>query len=257
MRIRIGPSLVLAGVVATAFYTFVSIQRSGAAALFLENRRCCQLSFMRNLQVMLDEIRGLRKYSSEIGQDKWVLEKVFPDVTNGYFVDIGSGHGTIGSNSRTLEERGWKGVCIDPFPVHMEGRTCQMFKEVVFSKPGLVMAFHTAGGLGGIGDTLGEWNEQAARAPTVNVTTVTLDDILARAGAPPFIHFMSLDVEGAELEALRAFSFHRYRVGAWTIEHNREEPKRSQIVALLAQHGYLRVNEWHQDDFFVPVDARH
>jgi len=257
MRIRIGPSLLLAGIVATALYTSVTIQRSGATVLFLENRRCCQLSFMRNLQVTLDELRGLTEYSSEIGQDKWVLEKVFPDVTNGYFVDIGSGHGAIGSNSRTLEERGWKGVCIDPFPVHMEGRTCKMFKEVVFSKPGLVVAFHTAGGLGGIADTLGQWNEKAARAPTVNVTTVTLDDILARAGAPRFIHFISLDVEGAELEALRAFPFDRYRVGAWTIEHNREEPKRSQIVALLAQHGYLRVNEWHQDDFFVPVDARH
>lgn len=257
MRIRTGRSLILAGVVGTAVYTFVTIQRSGAAALFLENRRCCQLSFMRNLQVTLDEIRGRSEYSSEVGQDKWVLEKVFPDVTNGYFVDIGSGHGTIGSNSRTLEERGWRGVCIDPFPVHMEGRTCKMFKEVVFSRPGLVMAFHTAGGLGGIADTLGDWNETAARAPTVNVTTVTLDDILARADAPPFIHFMSLDIEGAELEALRAFSFARYRVGAWAIEHNREEPKRSQIVALLAQHGYRRVNAWHQDDFFVPVDARY
>ena len=255
MRIRFGPSL-LVGVVATALCTLVTIQRSGATSLFLENRRCCQLSFMQNLQVTLDELRGLTEYSSEIGQDKWVLEKVFPDVTNGYFVDIGSGHGTIGSNSRTLEERGWTGVCIDPFPVHMEGRTCRMFKEVVFSKAGLVMAFHTAGGVGGIADTLGQWNVEAARAPTVSVTTVTLDDILARAGAPPFIHFMSLDVEGAELEALRAFSFDRYRVGAWTIEHNREEPKRSQIVALLAQHGYLRVNEWHQDDFFVPADAR-
>ena len=256
MRIRFGPLLLL-GVVATALCTLVTIQRTGATSLFLENRRCCQLSFMQNLQVTLDELRGQTKYSSEIGQDKWVLEKVFPDVTNGYFVDIGSGHGTIGSNSRTLEERGWTGVCIDPFPVHMEGRTCRMFKEVVFSKPGLVMAFHTAGGVGGIADTLGEWNEEAARAPTVNVTTVTLDDILARAVAPPFIHFMSLDVEGAELEALRAFSFDRYRVGAWTIEHNREEPKRSQIVALLAKHGYQRVNEWHQDDFFVPADARH
>jgi FkbM family methyltransferase len=257
MRIRIGRLLVLAGVVVTALYTFVTIQRSGAAQLFLENRRCCQLSLMRNLRVTLDEIRGRKEYSSEIGQDKWVLEKVFPGVTNGYFVDIGSGHGTIGSNSRTLEERGWSGVCIDPFPVHMEGRTCKMFEEVVFSKPGLLMAFHTAGGVGGVADTLGKWNEKGARAPTVNVRTVTLDDILARAGAPQFIHFVSLDIEGAELEALRAFPFDRYRVGAWTIEHNREEPKRSQIVTLLTQHGYRRVNEWHQDDFFVPVDARY
>ena len=233
------------------------IQRSATAERFRENRRCCQLSFLRNIQVTFNEARGRHQYFGEIGQDKWVLEKVFPGVTNGYFVDIGSGHGTIGSNSRALEQRGWRGICIDPFPIYMEGRTCTMFKEVVFSKPGLLMTFRAAGGFGGVGDTLAKWNRTAASAPTVTVKTVTLDDILARAGAPQFIQYVSLDIEGAELEALRGFPFDRYRVGAWTIEHNREEPKRSQIVALLADHGYRRVHEWHQDDFFVPVDPRH
>ena len=257
MRIRPGRVLVLAAVAGAALYTLVTIQSSGAAALFRENRRCCQLSFLRNVRVTLDEIRGLTEYSSEIGQDKWVLEKVFPGVSDGYFVDIGSGHGTIGSNSRTLEERGWTGLCVDPFPAHMEGRTCRVFKEVVFSKPGLLMKFHAAGGLGGLADTLAAWNETATHAPTVNIRTVTLDDVLLRARAPRFIHFISLDIEGAELEALRAFPFDRHRIGAWTIEHNREEPKRSQIAALLREHGYRRVNERRQDDFFVPADARY
>jgi FkbM family methyltransferase len=135
----------------------------------------------------------------------------------------------------------------------MEGRTCTLFEEVVYSRPGVRLVFHTAGGLGGVADTLAKWNATAARAPTVNVTTVTLRDVLARAGAPPYIHFMSLDIEGAELEALRAFPFDQYRVGAWTIEHNREEPKRSEIVALLARHGYRRVHQWRQDDYFVPA----
>jgi len=148
MRVRIGRSGVLVAVVVTLLCAFVTIQRSGAAERFRQNRECCQLSFMRNLEVTLGEASGRSEYFSEIGQDKWVLEKVFPGVTNGYFVDIGSGHGTIGSNSRTLEKRGWSGVCIDPFPVHMEGRTCRMFQEVVFSKPGLLMAFRAAGGLG-------------------------------------------------------------------------------------------------------------
>ena len=57
MRIRFGPLLLL-GVVATALCTLVTIQRTGATSLFLENRRCCQLSFMQNLQVTLDELRG-------------------------------------------------------------------------------------------------------------------------------------------------------------------------------------------------------
>jgi FkbM family methyltransferase len=246
--------VVLAGIAAALLISFVQIQRSGAAALFLENRRCCELPFARNVGATYNEMNGKVRYTGEIGQDKWALERVFPGVTNGYFVDVGSGHGTIGSNSLGLELRGWTGVCVDPFPIYMEGRTCRVFEEVVFSKPGVVMTFAKAGGLGGLSDTLGAWNTKAAEAPTVDVTTVTLDDLLARAGAPPFIHFISMDIEGAELEALRGFPFDRYRVGAWAIEHNREEPKRTLIRQLLGSHGYEHVHEYQQDDFYVHTD---
>ena len=116
----------------------------------------------------------------------------------------------------------------------MDGRTCQTYDEVVYSEAGRQLDFHLAGGVGGLAETLGTWNVTGARAPTVRLSTVTLDDLLTRAGAPPFIHFISLDIEGAELEALSGFPFDRHRVGAWTIEHNREEPKRSQIRTLLA-----------------------
>src|SRR5688572_18620716 len=62
MRIRLGRVLVLTAVAGAALYTVVTIQSSGAAALFRENRRCCQLSFLRNVRVTLDEIRGLTEY---------------------------------------------------------------------------------------------------------------------------------------------------------------------------------------------------
>ncbi len=110
-------------------------------------------------------------------------------------------------------------------------------------------------GLSGLSDTLGSWNEKAQKAPTVSLTTVTLDDLLARAGSPSFIHFISLDIEGAELEALRAFPFDRYEVGAWAIAHNREEPKRSQIRDLLASHGYRSAHDYKQDDFYARADT--
>ena len=147
-----GPS----SAVVVAILSVVVVQRSGAGELFAENQRCCQLPFLRNVEVTYKETRKEVRYTGEIGQDKWVLEKVFPGVTNGYFVDVGSGHGTIGSNSLGLELRGWTGICIDPFPIYMEGRTCRVFKEVVFSRPGLVMAFAQAGGLSGLSDTLGK-----------------------------------------------------------------------------------------------------
>lgn len=222
---------------------------------FLANRECCAIPFARNVAVTRAELRGDRTYAGEIGQDKWVLETVFPDVTDGFFVDVGSGHGTIGSNTVMLERHGWKGICIDPFPVHMEGRTCQMFKEVVFSVAGKEMTFRAAKGLAGLEDTLGKWNTTAMQAPAVQFATTTLDSILTRGNAPPFVHFVSLDIEGAEYEALKGFPFDRVRVGAWAIEHNREEPKRSDIKRLLESHGYTRSHSFKQDDFYVRASS--
>jgi hypothetical protein len=69
---------------------------------------------------------------------------------------------------------------------------------------------------------------------------------------PTFIHFVSLDIEGAELEALKGFPFDTYKMGALAVEHNEEEPKRREIEALMSQHGYRKVHSWYQDDFYLP-----
>ena len=218
------------------------------------NRVCCDLSWLQALQLTWREtMGGGPSYPSEIGQDKWVLAKMFPDVTNGYFLDVGSGHGTIGSNTKALEERGWTGICVDPFPTHMDGRTCRMIEEVVSNESGKTVRFHTHSGLGGIADTLGKWKEEASKSPAVELTTVTLAEILERAKAPTFIHFLSLDIEGGELDALRGIGLDHYRFGAMAIEHNEEEPKRTDIINYLRQYGYERVHTYRQDDFFAPV----
>jgi FkbM family methyltransferase len=218
------------------------------------NRVCCDLSMVQAAMLAARQVLGsVPTFPSEIGQDKWVAIKMFPSVTNGFFLDVGSGHGTIGSNTKALEELGWQGICVDPFPTHMEGRTCQMFKDVVSHSAGHVVKFHTHSGLGGIADTLGKWKEQAQQSPAVELTTTTLGDILERAKAPAFIHFLSIDIEGAELDALRGMDLTRYRFGAMAIEHNEEEPKRTDIINYLRQHGYERVHTYRQDDFFAPV----
>ena len=218
------------------------------------NRACCDLSLVQALRLTWHEAIGDGpSYPSEIGQDKWVIAKMFPGVTNGHFLDVGSGHGTIGSNTKALEELGWTGICVDPFPTHMEGRTCQMIKEVVSSVSGQTVKFHTHAGLGGIADTLGRWKEEASKSPAVELTTVTLAEILGRAKAPMFIHFLSLDIEGAELDALRGIGLDTYRFGAMAIEHNEEEPKRTDIINYLRTYGYERVHTYRQDDFFAPV----
>lgn len=231
---------------------------SGGAGILIgrqhqRNSQCCEVPRYRNVWLSARQLLGRTRSYSEIGQDLWVLETALPDVSEGYFLDVGSGDGTVGSNSKALEERGWKGICVDPFPTHMEGRTCLVFREVVYSEAGKRMMFYQAGQLGGIADTLGAWKVRAEKASAVEFTTVTLGDILARAKAPRRIDFVSLDIEGAELEALRGLPLDRYQIGALVIEHNFEEPKRSRIEEFMKSHGYRRVHTWQQDDFYLPT----
>ena len=138
---------------------------------------------------------------------------------------------------------------------NMQDRTCQLFKEVVLDQPGQKVQFTMAGQLGGVSSDLGAYKDYVARSPTVELTTTTLGDILERAHAPEYIHYMSLDIEGAELKALQGLPLDKYTFGALNIEHNGEEPKRSDILALLTRHGYTRTHTWFQDDYYVQSRA--
>lgn len=216
---------------------------------------CCQLSAPRSAFVSIKEKLGLVTFHSQMGQDKWVSEGVFPGVRDGFFVDVGSADGTWMSNTKALEERGWTGICIDAFPRKMEGRICHVVKAVVFSESGKRIQFLSAGGWGGIiDDTFGISKDREPGAPIVEFTTVTLGEILERAKAPRFIHYMSMDIEGGEVHALKGFPFDKYQLGALTVEHNFIEPKRSEIKALMEAHGYKRFWTSVRDDFYLPAN---
>ena len=65
---------------------------------------------------------------------------------------------------------------------------------------------------------------------------------------------MSLDIEGAELQTLKGLSLSDYTIGAFTIEHNWEEPKRGPIRELLQSEGCELVLLRHRDDYYLHSD---
>jgi len=166
-------------------------------------------------------------------------------------VDIGAWDAEYLSNTKALEEAGWSGVCLEPFPRNWTDRTCRLFEEVVYSSAGEVIRFRQADVLGGIDDLIVHHKAEVASAPVVELTTTTLDDVLDRANAPRFVHYVSIDTEGSELEILKGLSFSKYTVGAFTIEHNSEEPKRRHIRELLEANGYRFEREQLVDDWYV------
>jgi hypothetical protein len=214
-------------------------------------RRCPEMAIVPNIIAGVLQYAGWVKFQSEVCQDRWVIVEVFPGVRDGFFVDLGSGDGVEYSNTKALEDLGWNGICVDPFPKNMASRRCTLFTNPVDSVSGRRVRFRKAGVLGGIEDLLGHGKDATEHAPVVELETRTLTELLVQAKAPPFIHFMSIDIEGAEFEALKGLDFSRYRFGAMTIEHADEEPKRSDIRKLLEKNGYRFDRTIAQDDFYL------
>jgi FkbM family methyltransferase len=195
-------------------------------------------------------IGSLKSYA-QFEQDLWVVLATAPGKKDGFYVDLGSADGEHISNTKLLDELGWKGICIDPFPTNMERRTCAVFRQPVSNESGTKVSFRTAGELGGIESNLGKHKSEIASAKTVELVTATLDEILAKGNAPRYIDYMNIDIEGAEYNALRGLSFDKYEIGAFTIEHNFETEKREAIRKLLTAKGYVRVRSWEVDDWYV------
>jgi FkbM family methyltransferase len=198
---------------------------------------------------------GLEGFKGIIGQDLWVMHSVHPGVTDGFFVDLGSADGVALSNTWALEHNGWTGICIDPFPRNMEGRTCQVFAEAVDNVGGRKVQFQNPGAYsGGILEHAGWWVSTQDKENVVEVMTATLSDILRRANAPSYIHYLNIDIEGAEYAALSDFPFDEYKFGAITIEHNNVQDQRAKLHGLLVRNGYRL--EWaiRDQDWYVPTE---
>ena len=121
------------------------------------------------------------------------------------------------------------------------------------------MTFVKAGVYGGIAEHLGFHKDSTATAQAgrQKLETRVLTEVLDDLKAPPFIDYFNLDTEGSEEEILRTFPFYKYTFGAITVEHNNEEPKRSNIHNILRSNGYsldrqVDFDDWYINKIYVP-----
>lgn len=207
-----------------------------------------------------------RKSRGQIFQDMWALWES-GRKKGGYFVEFGAGNGVALSNTYYLETmHGWTGVVAEPnstfIPMVKAARTCRVVDKCVYSRSGETIGFLPA--------SMGEFSRIRHIVPMdshemfgsrviaeeahVMVPTISLNDLLTEAEAPPQIDFLSVDTEGSELEILNTFDFNRWRFGAVCIEHN-HTPLRDALYALMAANGYRR--KWEAfsgfDDWYVPA----
>lgn len=195
---------------------------------------------------------------SQLGQDKKVYD-FYKGKTEGYFVEVGAYDGIALSNTYAFEKLGWKGICCEPLPSRfadlIKNRTAHCCNQAVYHTTGLTVSFDIegdAGMLSGI-DTHIDAHKHVVNKnkQTVTMQTISLNNLLERFGAPPFIEYLSLDTEGSEYEILRTLDFNKWQFGLIDVEHNHIEPRRTMIKQLLCSNGYTYLGANQFDDSYV------
>lgn len=203
---------------------------------------------------------------SENGQDFFALENSCYKE-HGFFVDLGSADGITGSNTFILEKfYKWNGICVDPNPVFMQSlfncRDSHVSTLCVYSETGKILPFkfccddsqffgwNFRAGLTHHVDAVDSNIEKSFR--TINVLTISLNDLLELYAAPTHIDYVSLDTEGSEYSILKTFDFSKYSVKSFTIEYDNEK-NRQQIFNLLSSNGYTRTEDRYtgQEDWYT------
>jgi FkbM family methyltransferase len=200
-------------------------------------------------------------FYSQFGEDR-ILALIF--THRGACVEVGANNGVDGSTTLFFEQKGWECVLIEPNPTLCRelraNRAAQVFECAASGSDGVstlqvAVGADLAHQVSALGDA-----ESAARILTqhgfatraIDVPTRRLDDILEEARLRLPIDFISIDVEGHELQLLDGFSPERWRPRILIIEDNSSR-WRSEVSRRMRDSGYVRfrrtgVNDWYASE---------
>lgn len=208
----------------------------------------------------------LPRFNGQLAQDEIVYNTFFEGKQQGTFLDVGASDGIKFSNTLFFEQLGWRGMCVEANP-DAYARLCanrplatNVF-GAAYDKEGEV-AFRVNTGyteqLSGVEEAYDPRHterisaDMAARGGTTRLVTVpcfTLTSLLSSHGIT-HVDYMSLDVEGAEVQVLKGIDFDRISIGVMTIESNYGWEE-AQIDAVLLPRGYRKAGRVGHDLFYA------
>lgn len=168
-----------------------------------------------------------RKLYSQDNQDYIVYNSFFKDKTDGIFCDVGGNHPLNINNTRYFEEQGWSGYVFEPLPymkpLWEEHRQAMFFPYAASDKEGKVV-FSIVKDTTGWEDMLSFVKETrdidyGYDSEEVTVQTRPLKDVFREKNIM-HIDYMSIDVEGHELNVIKGIDFSKVEINVLTIENN-------------------------------------
>ncbi len=193
-------------------------------------------------------LAGQYPFYSQAGQDR-AVDQFLRQKRAGTFVDVGGYDGVTGSNTLFFEHwREWTGVLVEPVPSNLaraqQVRRCPCLALAVAASDGAADFIEVTEGytqMSGLASSYDEGllktvrDDPRHKEVTLKVETRTLSRILIDAGLD-HPDFVSLDIEGGEVDTLSAFDFGMHDVKIWAIENNTATPE---IGEIMRDNGYV------------------
>lgn len=207
---------------------------------------------------------------SQAGEDQ-LVRYLFQSmgITNPTYLDIGANHPYICSNTFLFYSRGSKGVCIEPdedcFSLLKKSRKRDtLLQAAVSSTPGTAELYvfpDPYTGWNTLSKTEAESRAQQTGVPIRKVLPIPvlhINDVMSKY-FNPHPNFLSLDVEGLDLEILQSIDFTKYRpevicVETVTFSMQQEEQKISAIAGFLLSKDYFIFGDTHINTIFCHKD---
>lgn len=191
---------------------------------------------------------------SQDGEDI-VLKQIFAGRTSGFYVDIGAFHPTRYSNTYQFYLGGWRGINIDARPGAMKPfrkwRKRDINLETAIGEKEGQMTYYNLSqpAMNGFDKALTEQrladDASLKLIETVNMPVRRLSSVLqAHLPEGQDIDFMSIDVEGFDLQVLKSNDFERYRPRYMLVEVHQESidaMTQCDIGRFLTAHDYTPI----------------
>ena len=194
-----------------------------------------------------------------------LLWRALGTIECGFYIDIGAWHPDADSVTRAFYDRGWRGINVEPsaegFHRMQVARPHDLTLQLaVGATPGTTTFYALEGALSGL-STIDPAMvaEYAARGWTVHESVIRTETLaaLCRDHAPPDVHFLKIDVEGAERAVLEGADFRACR--PWIVLLEATEPMSQVPNHATWEHLLLRADYrfvWFDglNRYYVPAE---
>ena len=203
------------------------------------------------------------KYFSQAGQDKLIKDVFFKNKKNGFFLEIGAFDGIQGSNCYHFEKfLNWDGVALEPSSIQFEklkkNRKCKLLNEAVSHEIKNVEFIEVTEGLtqmSGINSNSYKRNlniisnNQRSKTQSINLKTIIFEQAVPK---NINIDYMSIDIEGGEMDLLNSINFDSYNIKVVSVENN--APADLNFKDFFDSKNFIFFDRVGQDEIFYNSD---